>query len=275
MEEKHKYINLETDDRIKDDYRRKISFYFPINNKLGELKNITPKNPNNLKLTYEGIYSITRPEQGAQFLGIFKGRNDFKNSILVDGTAGLGGDLIYLGQLFDKCVAFEINSTHANAITSNTQEYGINCEVINKDFTKEYKTVLSNNTILWLDPPWGGPDKWKEDNLKLHFYGDDKIYVNDFIDDCFKCGTSLIILKCPIKTYIADLKERYKVTQHIITKFAQNPNSGDLFQLVIIEAKKTGGRSMRPRGRSMRRRSRSRSASSKKKSGNLKKQTKK
>ena len=246
------YIDLEKDPRIHLN-RRRLSFYFPINSKLTELVHFKPKNPSNLKLTYEGVYSITRPEQGAQFLRLFKAYTDqFKDCTLVDGTAGLGGDLIYIGGLFKKCIAFEINPDHANAIESNTSEYGIDCKVHNRDFTLEYKNVLDSHTVLWLDPPWGGPDKWKEDNLKLYFYGSSNIYVNDFIDECFKCDVQMIILKCPIKTYIDDLRQKYKIIQHPITRFSDSEISGNLFQLVIIE-KKSGGRAKpkpKPRARS-------------------------
>ena len=36
------------------------------------------------------------------------------------------------------------------------------------DFTKVYKNVLTKSTVLWLDPPWGGPFVWRTPNLKLH-----------------------------------------------------------------------------------------------------------
>lgn len=237
-----KFIDLKTDTRIKNQSRRELSFYFPIDLKIYEY-NLTPNNPNNLKLTYEGIYSITRPEQGIQFINYFnKYKSILKDYTLIDGTAGLGGDLIYMAPFFKKCIAFEINPTHAKAILNNTTEYGINVEIINKDFTKEYEKYINKNTILWLDPPWGGPDKWKNADLKLYFYGEPSIYVNDFIHKCFKWGCIMLILKCPINTYIDDIKSRYKITTYYVTKIHNDTKSGYLFQLLIIEPKPDGGK---------------------------------
>ncbi len=229
------FINLKTDERIKDDRRRRLDFYFPIGNRHDELKHLHPTNIEQLKLTYEGIYSITRPEQGVQFIRLFNGiKNDLKDYTMIDGTAGLGGDIIYMGHFFKKCIAFEINPVHAAAIIDNTKAYGIKTTVVNKDFTLEYDKYLDKNTILWLDPPWGGPEKWREDNLKLFFYGEKPLYVNSFIDKCFDYDVTMIILKCPIKTYIDDIKEKHRVVCHIIKQFADG-KSRDLFQLVLIQ----------------------------------------
>ena len=251
-EKKRTFIDLATDTRIKYDDRRQLSFYFPINSTIPELKDFKPNNPDNLKLTYEGIYSITRPQQGAQFLRLFEKEYSslFKKKTLVDGTAGLGGCLIYIGSMFKNCIAYEINTLHADAIRANTKEYNIDCKVVNSSIVDEYKNVLSDKTILWLDPPWGGPDKWKEENLKLYFYGNDPnnknsedLYVNDFIGKCFECGVEMVIMKCPITTFLEDLEGKYSLTKHKIQKYANNQNSGDMFQVVIIEKKKSGGNS--------------------------------
>lgn len=247
-EKKKTFIDLEKDPRIKFEDRRQISFYFPINSTIPELKNFNPTNPDNLKLTYEGIYSITRPQQGAQFIRLFKKdyADLFKKKTLIDGTAGLGGDLIYIGSMFKNCIAYEINALHADAIRANTKEYGVECQVINSSILDGYKDSLSDKTILWLDPPWGGPDKWREKDLKLYFYGDTdnqnsaELYVNNFIGRCFECGTEMIILKCPINTFLDDLYDKYSITIHTIQKYANAPTSGDMFQIVIVEKKKGG-----------------------------------
>lgn len=122
------------------------------------LRGIAKNNIAKLKLTEEGLYSITRPDQGMQFVDIFdtmitRTSVNLKHYTLIDGTAGFGGDLLYVSKYFANAIAYEINPKHAEAIKTNTSEYKIDVEVRNKNFLEEYK-VLNKGTILWLDPPW-------------------------------------------------------------------------------------------------------------------------
>jgi predicted RNA methylase len=263
----NEFIDLKKDPRIKDD-RRDIAFYFPINSKIPSISKLNPKNSNNLKLTYEGVYSITRPAQGSQYIEQLSKYHELKNYHLVDGTAGLGGDLIYISSLFKSITAYEFNPIHADAIKSNCSEYNINLTVHIGNFTDEYKKVLNNNTVLWLDPPWGGRSESNKNDLRLNFYGEPRVYVNDFIKSCFKeCNIPVCIMKCPSKTYLRDfLPNEYRLTKISVKR--EHPSSKstnyELFQLVIIKrVKKNKGRNrLHNRSRS-RSRSKSRSPSKK------------
>jgi len=248
------FINLATHPKIRDD-RRDLAFYFPIGNKIKSISGLKPKNPDNLKITLEGSYSITRPQQGAQFIDELSAKfKDSKKYNLVDGTSGIGGDLIYVGGLFKSVTAYEFNPDHAAAIKANCAEYGIESNVTTGDFTKLYKDALDPTTVLWLDPPWGGPDEWKKDNLKLNFYGDQPQYVNDFIKKCFsECKIPACILKCPMRTYLADFSGDFSSPEFSLTKipikynYDERASTHYIFQLVIIKLvatkpKRSGGR---------------------------------
>lgn len=110
---------------------------------------------------------------------------------------------------------------------------------------------------MWLDPPWGGKDEWNKPDLRLKFYGEPRVYANDFIKTCFKeCNIPMCILKCPSKTYLRDfLPNEYKITKLSIKhdhpkNIKLNLKNYELFQLVIISRVKKGVRKTRSRSRS-------------------------
>ena len=236
-ENKGEFVKLDMSDDTNKYDRNKVGFYFPIKSRIHNISDLNPKNPANLKLTVEGTYSITRPDQGAQFVSYFTKHPEFKQYDLVDGTAGLGGDMIYLNKLFGSVTACEYNPTHVKAIQVNCAEYEIPINVHLCDFTKDYKQFLGPNTVLWLDPPWGGPDEWRKNNLKLYFYGEFKTYVNSFIKKCFdECKIPYCILKCPLRTYLADfdLREFRINIVYIKRKCMWSTMNPIIFQLLII-----------------------------------------
>lgn len=119
-----------------------------------------------IQLTEEGVYSYTKREDGdrtIQFLKRFM--NPSKLSIL-DGTGNIGGDTILFGLHFDTVHSIEIDPENFKALTHNVGLYKLtNVHLHEGDTTMIYAEYPSD--VLYLDPPWGGPDYKEKKNLDL------------------------------------------------------------------------------------------------------------
>ena len=67
---------------------------------------------------------------------------------------------------------------------------------------------LIDNTFdaFFIDPPWGGPDYKKQNNLKLQLSNIDMVDMVKLIP-----SNKLIILKLPFNHYIDDITKHYKL----------------------------------------------------------------
>lgn len=165
----------------KSEYVKLMKKYFPKTN-----------NMENLMLTSEGEYSITKPEQGMQISNIVK-KYVPSNLTLIDGTVGMGGDLLYLSGHFKSCLAVDNNNNHLSMAQNNLSIYGIN----NVHYVHDsIMNVVEhrNADVLWLDPPWGGKEYKKSDKMDLYI-------DNENIADCIEKWLnkfSYVIIKVPI-----------------------------------------------------------------------------
>jgi len=119
-----------------------------------------------IQVTEEGVYSYTKREDGdrtIQFLKRFM--NPSKLSIL-DGTGNIGGDTILFGLHFNTVHSIEIDPANFKALTHNVGLYKLtNVQLHEGDTTKIYAEYPAD--VLYLDPPWGGPDYKEKKNLDL------------------------------------------------------------------------------------------------------------
>lgn len=138
-----------------------------------------------------------------------------KTRTFVDGTAGMGGDLYYVAPLFAKSIGVEKNSEHAAIANSNLRVLGVNTVVhnmsildyLNSEYKKDFPKGID---ILWIDPPWGGPDYKKFKELDLFLDGKN---IGEYVDYWIKDKvTRAIFIKAPynyrVKT-ITDLGYTY------------------------------------------------------------------
>jgi len=119
-----------------------------------------------IRMTEEGAYSYTKREDGdrtIQFLKRFM--NPFTLSIL-DGTGNIGGDTILFGLHFNTVHSIEIDPENFKAMAHNVSLYKLtNVHLYEGDSTKIYVNYPVD--VLYLDPPWGGPDYKEKKNLDL------------------------------------------------------------------------------------------------------------
>jgi len=119
-----------------------------------------------LKLTEEGEYSVTRRRDADRIINIMKHVvGNLKTKSITDATGCVGGDTIHFGLNFHYVNSIEINKENFEALYNNVKEYNLqNVNVHNGDAV----TLFNWSTdVLYIDPPWGGPNYREQKNLDL------------------------------------------------------------------------------------------------------------
>lgn len=120
---------------------------------------------NRLQYDDEGIWSITLPHDAEKISKIIRKELN-KNSIIIDATCGLGGNLISLSKYFKKVIGIEINKERFKMLLNNIYLYKINnIFLINKNCVDMLNSFIYNG--LFIDPPWGGPNYKLKPKLRL------------------------------------------------------------------------------------------------------------
>ena len=90
------------------------------------------------------------------------------NCTITDATGGMGGDTIIFAKNFKKVNVCEINLDHVLAIYNNLNIFNL----INKVnlYHRDYLNIMNNLklNIIFIDPPWGGPNYKKESTISLY-----------------------------------------------------------------------------------------------------------
>lgn len=120
-----------------------------------------------LQLTEEGKYSVTRRRDADRIVSIIKSNlRDIKNRTITDATGCVGGDTIHFALHFQKVDSIEINPENFKALTNNVSVYGLT----NVDLHLGDAVTMFNwkTDVLYVDPPWGGPNYKDAKNLDLY-----------------------------------------------------------------------------------------------------------
>jgi 16S rRNA G966 N2-methylase RsmD len=171
-----------------------------------------------LKISNVGLYSITPYREADSVSNSILNRLDsygLGELDITDATGGVGGNTISFSKYFRNVNSVENNNEHFEILKHNIENVYIceNVKVYNCDYTQSYKTFVQD--VIYIDPPWGGPDYKKYNKLKLYLSGQDIAY---FIKDNLLSidNLKLVVLKvpknfdydslletlCPLVTYI-------------------------------------------------------------------------
>jgi hypothetical protein len=157
-----------------------------------------------LQTTEEGSYSITRRRDAEQIMHIIKSVvPDCETKSITDATGCIGGDTLNFAGVFDKVHSIELNSLNFNALKNNVGIYGFtNISLYHGDCTEVYKWA---SDVLYIDPPWGGPNYRTIENLNLYL---GKIRLDEWLEDVLSgpYRPSYIFLKVPINYNIKPLQ---------------------------------------------------------------------
>lgn len=171
-----------------------------------DLKKINDNNK--LKITNIGKYSITKPIHTSWIktilINFFKNKNiNTKSLNLIDSTAGIGGDTISFSKYFKNILSIEKDKIHFELLKNNLDVLDIkNVKIENNDFVSildNLNLVKNDYSLLYIDPPWGGPNYKNLKNIDLFIINnnDEKIYIKDIINKNYYYF-DYIILKSPI-----------------------------------------------------------------------------
>lgn len=126
--------------------------------------------PYDVKITHEGIYSITDPRvmtilireigrcralTGAS-IGVIGTLNaDLSKLTITDATANCGGSVLGFAETFNHVNAVEIDTPTFDILKHNVVIYGYkNITLINADYTAIMGDLKQD--VIFVDPPWGG-----------------------------------------------------------------------------------------------------------------------
>jgi hypothetical protein len=148
-----------------------------------------------LKMTPEGLYSITRRRDGEKMIGFLQSRiPDISKLSITDATACIGGDTLLFSLYFKKVDSIEWKHDNITVLRNNIDVFrATNVTVHEGDSTKIFKWKTD---VLYIDPPWGGPNYYRIQQLDL-FIGSHRI--DAWIEDLLKRDNSpkYVILKLP------------------------------------------------------------------------------
>ena len=195
------------------------------------------KNNEKLKITNIGKYSITKPLHTNwikfNIINFFKNKNiNTKMLNIIDSTACIGGDSLSFSKYFKNILSIEKDKIHFKILENNINICGANnVKIILNDFISfiEKQQLYKSYQILFMDPPWGGPEYKNAEKLDLFLYNDKniKLNINEIINSYIN-KFKYIILKCPINFNLNKTNYLYK---HIYT-FKTNDKK---LQLIIFE----------------------------------------
>jgi predicted RNA methylase len=148
-----------------------------------------------LKLTEEGEYSVTRRRDADRIISVLNSNiKDIKSKSITDSTGCVGGDTIHFALNFKKVDSIEINSKNFEALRNNVNVYGltnVSFHLGNSISIFDWKT-----DVLYIDPPWGGPNYKDTPNLDLYMSSK---RIDEWVEEILlrKNRPDYIVLKLP------------------------------------------------------------------------------
>ena len=148
-----------------------------------------------MRMTPEGLYSVTRRRDAEHILGFLKSKiSNIPKLSITDATACIGGDTIHFSCQFRKVDSIEWKHDNFVVLRNNVEVFGAkNVTLHEGDATKLFNWKTD---VLYIDPPWGGPEYYKQKRLDL-FVGSYRL--DNWIEDILNRPTypKFIVLKVP------------------------------------------------------------------------------
>ena len=175
----------------------------------GGITNYSNEEKHKFKIDTEGLFSLTSAKIAESItkdiINLFP--LNYKITI-TDATASVGGNTIpfLLTNNFKHVNIIEKDLERFNMLTSNID---INLNKIIGTYTLFNESFLNlkdlENDVIFIDPPWGGPDYRRENKIKLFL---DNINLSLIINDLFNSNKTLklIIVKVPKNFDLVDFK---------------------------------------------------------------------
>jgi hypothetical protein len=148
-----------------------------------------------LQMTSEGEYSMTKRADGKKILQkMISVMGSTQDKHITDLTGNVGGDTILFGLNFAHVDSIEYNQENFDVLKHNVKLYKLNN--VNLHFGDSTKIYKWHTDVLYLDPPWGGPEYKTKVNMDL-FLG--TIRIDNFLKKIIRktWKPSYIFIKLP------------------------------------------------------------------------------
>lgn len=134
-----------------------------------------------IKITDRGIYSISSPKASQYTSNLilqFAKKNSVYISTIMDGTAGLGGNVYNFMTIFKNVIAVESDKTTYEALLNNCElyknaypeKYKATIYIFNKNIVSEIQPISQTFQIdaVFMSPPWGGVNYKNASNITYY-----------------------------------------------------------------------------------------------------------
>lgn len=137
---------------------KKKDFYF---------RYVSPHIRSQLMLDHEASYSVTDQITADKITKDIRTIINDPSAVITDGTACIGGNTYSFGKSFASVNAIEIDPSRHSYLSHNMAVLGLsNVKCILNDITIDYQHRYQD--IIFLDPPWGGPEYKQQSDIQLY-----------------------------------------------------------------------------------------------------------
>lgn len=154
---------------------------------------VSPNIRTQLRFDNEALYSTT-DQLTADKITRDLLRFSPRSSIIADATACVGGNTYSFAQQFSQVYAFELDAIRAEHLQHNMRMLGMsNVHTISGDSIRKLPYLGTHFGVIFLDPPWGGPEYKNASSIRLSLSG------KRLSDVCWQLSvhTDFIALKVP------------------------------------------------------------------------------
>ena len=161
-----------------------------------------------------GKYSISKPGKAKLIANIIYQNIQTNNITVTEGMSCIGGDTLAISRKFKKVNAVELDKTRFEYLQHNMKLFNrTNIEYYNDSYLDIFKKLKQE--VIYLDPPWGGPDYKSLKTVKIKF-GETKL--EDLCQDIIENKLcKLLVLKLPYNYDIEEFK-KYPIKTYDLRK---------------------------------------------------------
>jgi len=174
-----------------------------------------PSNNDKILIDAVGKYSISLPDKAQIITNLIAKYMNTSDLVITDAMACVGGDTLTFSKTFTKINACEIDKTRFEYLKHNMEVFECkNINYINDNYLNIYDKISQD--VIYIDPPWGGPEYKKKDKMRIKF--NDETKLEDLCDRIVeKKLCKLLVLKLPYNYDLTDLKW-HQLTMVVLNK---------------------------------------------------------
>ena len=196
-----------------------------------------------LEVTPESRYSCLLPYQFEQTTEVYQRELRTAPSRVIDATANIGCDTIHFRRMYPGAhiTSIEIEQNTAKLLANNmtkisrilgreaTAPETRNCDCV------EYLATGARADLVYFDPPWGGPEYYKAQSMKLTLGGRP---LGKVVGETLAQNTPVVVAKVPVNLDLEDFKSSTGVkatyASYDIRKPSANAKGPIAYRLLFI-----------------------------------------